>query len=170
MIRTILACVADLRTNIRLGIARPDEARLIAALSRQCIEQGLPPTWSESRVLHCMRNREAIVLVARDRRRLVGFAIMEFYDEHAHLSLLAVQPGYRRQGIGRSLMEWLEASARTAGIFSVRLELRAANDAARAFYERIGYVEAGQRRAYYAGREDALRMLRDLAAASAPRS
>lgn len=167
MIGTILVHVADLRTNIRLGIARPDEARLIAAMSRQCIEHGLPPTWSESRVLYCMRNREAVVLVARDRRRLVGFAIMEYYDEHAHLSLLAVQPGYRRQGIGRSLLEWLEATARTAGIFMVRLELRAANDAARAFYERLGYVHAGQQRAYYAGREDALRMLRDLAAAPA---
>jgi ribosomal-protein-alanine N-acetyltransferase len=168
MIGTILAHVADLRTNIRLGIARPDEARLIAALSRQCIEHGLPPTWSESRVLHCMRNRECVVLVARDRRRLVGFAIMEYYDEHAHLSLLAVQPGYRRQGIGRHLVEWLESSARTAGMFSVRLEMRAANDAARAFYERLGYIEAGQRKAYYAGREDALRMLRDLASTSAP--
>jgi ribosomal-protein-alanine N-acetyltransferase len=170
MFGTILAHVADLRTNIRLGIARPDEARLIAALSRQTIERGLPPTWSESRVLNCMRNRECVVLVARDRRRLVGFAVMEFYDEHAQLSLLAVQPGYRRQGIGRHMLEWLEASARTAGIFSVRLELRAANDAARKFYERLGYVQTGHKKAYYAGREDALRMLRDLAATSAPQA
>ena len=35
------------------------------------------------------------------------------------------------------------SSARTAGIFSIRLELRASNDAARYFYERLGYREAG---------------------------
>ena len=75
-----------------------------------------------------MRNRDCVVLAARDRRRLVGFAIMEFYDEHAHLSVFAVQPGYQRLGVGRALLDWLEASARTAGIFSVRLELRASND------------------------------------------
>jgi molybdenum cofactor biosynthesis protein B len=99
------------------------------------------------------------VLAARERRRLAGFAIMEFYDEHAHLSLLAVQPGYQRLGIGRQLIEWLESSARVAGTFTVRLELRASNDGARLFYERLGYREVGRRPAYYGGREDALRMV-----------
>jgi len=131
-------------------------------MSRQLIEQGLKASWTEARVEQCLRNRECIVLAARDRRRLVGFAIMEFYDVHAHLALLAVQPGYQRQGIGRQLIDWLEASARTAGIFSVRLELRATNDAARLFYERLGYREAGRKEAYYDGREDAVRMLHDL--------
>jgi ribosomal-protein-alanine acetyltransferase len=143
-------------------LAHADEAPSVARMSRQLIEQGLKASWTEARVEQCLRNRECIVLAARDRRRLVGFAIMEFYDVHAHLALLAVQPGYQRQGIGRQLIDWLEASARTAGIFSVRLELRATNDAARLFYERLGYREAGRKEAYYDGREDAVRMLHDL--------
>lgn len=113
-------------------------------------------------MLRAMRNRDCVVIAARDRRRIVGFAIMDFYDEHAHLNLLAVQPGYQKQGIGRQLLEWLEASARMAGTFRVQLELRAANDAARAFYAKLGYRECGRRVAYYNGREDALRMSRDL--------
>ncbi len=138
-------------------------------MSRHLIEHGLPWSWTEQRVVRCVRNRDCVVLAARDRRRLAGFAIMDFYDVHAHLSLLAVQPGYRRQGVGRQLVQWLEASARTAGTFTVQLELRASNDGARAFYERLGYRESGVRRAYYAGREDALRMTRDLTL-SAPTS
>jgi ribosomal-protein-alanine acetyltransferase len=157
-------------SNIRLGIARHDEAASIASMSRHLIENGLPWSWNEQRILHCMRNRECIVLSARDRRRLVGFAIMEFYDEHAHLSLFAVQPGYQRLGVGRQLIEWLEASARTAGTFSVHLELRASNDAARRFYERMGYREVGRKPAYYAGREDALRMLHNLAVSPSSRA
>jgi len=149
-------------TNIRLGLAGAEEASSIASMSRHLIESGLPWSWNEQRVRHCLRNRECIVLSARDRRRLVGFAIMEFYDEHAHLSLLAVQPGYQRLGIGRQLVEWLESSARTAGTFTVQLEVRAANDAARRFYERLGYREVGRKVAYYNGREDALRMMHDL--------
>jgi ribosomal-protein-alanine N-acetyltransferase len=151
-------------TNVRIGIARPDDAATIATMSRRLIEDGLPPSWTEPRVLRCVGNRECVVLAARDRRRLVAFAIMDFYDEHAHLSLLAVQPGYQKQGIGRQLMEWLESSARTAGIFHVQLELRATNDAARTFYEKLGYRGCGVRRAYYNGREDALRMSHDLSA------
>ncbi len=150
-------------SNIRLGLARYDEAASIASMSRHLIENGLPWSWDERRIVHCMRNRECVVLAARDRRRLVGFAIMEFYDEHAHLNLLAVQPGFQRLGIGRQLLEWLEASARTAGTFAVQLELRASNDGARRFYERLGYREVARKTAYYGGREDAVRMLHNLA-------
>lgn len=162
--------MAELRNNIRLGLAHGDDAAAIADLSRRCIEQGLPPTWGESRVTYCMRNPECVVLAARERRRFAGFAIMEYYDDYAHLNLLAVHPGYRRQGVGRAMLEWLESTARTAGIFSVRLELRASNDAALAFYERLGYMRAGRRSNYYAGREDALRMQRDLAVTAAPQA
>jgi ribosomal-protein-alanine acetyltransferase len=148
--------------NARIGLAHLEEAPAIASMSRDLIERGLPWSWNERRVERCIRNRDCVVLAARDRRQLVGFAIMDFYDEHAHLSLLAVRPGYQKQGIGRALLEWLEASARTAGIFVVNLELRASNDAARLFYERLGYRETGRRNAYYGGREDALRMSHDL--------
>jgi ribosomal-protein-alanine N-acetyltransferase len=90
-------------------LARAEDAASIARMSRQLVEHGLPWSWDEQRVGGCLRNRDCIVLAARDRRRLVGFAIMEFYDVHAHLSLLAVQLGHQRQGIGRQLIDWLEA-------------------------------------------------------------
>jgi ribosomal-protein-alanine acetyltransferase len=153
-------------TSIRLSLARWDDAPAIAEMSRCFIEQGLPWSWSESRVLHCIGDRECAVLVARDKRRVAGFAIMEFLDEHAHLNLLAVRPGYRRRGLGVRLVEWLESSARTAGLFLVRLELRASNDAAFGFYEKLGYTEVGRRRGYYSGREDAICMAHNLSLAS----
>ena len=143
-----------------------DDAPAIAEMSRRLIEHGLAWSWNEDRVERCLRNRDCVVLAARDRRRVVGFAIMEFYAIHAHLNLLAVQPGFRRQGVGRQLLEWLEASARTAGIFTVNLELRSTNDGARAFYEKLGFRSAGRKAAYYDGREDAVRMTHDLTVAS----
>jgi ribosomal-protein-alanine acetyltransferase len=143
-----------------------DDAPAIAEMSRRLIEHGLAWSWNEDRVERCLRNRDCVVLAARDRRRVVGFAIMEFYAIHAHLNLLAVQPGFRRQGVGRQLLEWLEASARTAGIFTVNLELRSTNDGARAFYEKLGFMSAGRKAAYYDGREDAVRMTHNLTVAS----
>ncbi|HEX7081374.1 MAG TPA: ribosomal protein S18-alanine N-acetyltransferase [Gammaproteobacteria bacterium] len=148
--------------NIRLGLARHDDAAAIAEMSRLLIEHGLPWSWTEARVARYIKHPECCVVVARDRGRIAGFAIMEFLDRDAHLSLLAVRPGYQMRGVGRRLLEWLESSARTAGIFLVRLELRAGNDAARTFYSKVGYREAGWRRAYYCGREDALLMTHDL--------
>jgi len=153
-------------TQVRLGLAHPDDAPTIAAMPRQLIEHGLAWSWNEERIERCLRNRDCVVLAARDRRRVIGFAIMEFYAIHAHLNLFAVQPGYHRQGIGRQLLEWLEASARTAGIFKVYLELRATNGGALAFYEKLGYRWVGRKPAYYDGREDAVRMVHDLAVTS----
>jgi len=148
--------------NPKISVASNADAASIARMSRVLIEHDLPWSWTEERVRNAIRHRETAVIVARDRRRLAGFAIMRFGDAHAHLHLLAVAPAYRGRGLGRGLVAWLEACARTAGIFEVGLELRLANDAARAFYESLGYAECGIARAYYAGREDARRMRRDL--------
>ncbi|MDX1562056.1 MAG: GNAT family N-acetyltransferase, partial [Gammaproteobacteria bacterium] len=103
-------------------------------MARILIENGLPWSWTEERVRRAIHHRDTAVIVARDRRRLAGFAIMQFGDAHAHLNLLAVAPAYRGIGLGRELVGWLESCARTAGIFDVRLELRVSNDQARGFY------------------------------------
>lgn len=153
---------------MKISVARPDDAYPIARMSRILIEHDLPWSWTEERVLAAIRHPETAVIVARDRRRLGGFAIMQFSDMHAHLNLLAVAPAYRGRGLGRDLVDWLEACARTAGIFDVRLELRAGNEPARAFYERLGFIETGSVPAYYAGREDACRMRHDLRAWANP--
>lgn len=148
--------------SIKISVARNADAAPIARMSRILIEHDLPWSWTENRVLSAVRHRETAVIVGRDRRRLAGFAIMRFADAHAHLHLLAVAPSYRGRGLGRQLVAWLEACARTAGIFDVYLELRSGNTAAKAFYTALGYSECGIARAYYSGREDAVRMRRDL--------
>ena len=47
-----------------------------------------------------------------------------------------------------------------AGISRIRLELRADNPAARAFYERLGFRATELRRGYYDERLDAINMVR----------
>jgi ribosomal-protein-alanine N-acetyltransferase len=65
-------------------------------------------------------------------------------------------------GIARQLLEWLEKCAVVAGIFSVALEVRADNQAAQLFYERLGYRVIRHLPGYYQGVEAAIRMMRDL--------
>jgi ribosomal-protein-alanine acetyltransferase len=156
--------------SIKISLAHLEDAGGIAEMSHLLIETGLPWSWTEARVRRSVRDPDTAVIVARDRRRMAGFAIMEFLDEHAHLNLLAVRAGYRKQGIGSALIRWLESSARTAGIFDIRLELRAQNHAAQSFYAKLGYAPAGKRAGYYAGLEDAVCMTRDLSAAREARS
>jgi [ribosomal protein S18]-alanine N-acetyltransferase len=145
-----------------LGLARSSDAREIAEMSRDLIEQGLTWSWTPARVQHFITGAESSVIVARRERHVAAFAIMHFGDDVAHLNLLAVAPEHRRQGLGSQLMDWLTTTAIEAGVFRINLEVRTQNDAARSFYERLGFAQLGVVQGYYQGREAALRMSRRL--------
>jgi ribosomal-protein-alanine N-acetyltransferase len=139
-------------------LAAETDALGIARMSRDLIETGLGWSWTATRVLRSIRDRETLVLVAREGSHIIGFAIMDFGEEAAHLALLAVDTSHRRRGIGRHLFDWLKESALTAGIAVVKLELRAGNVEAQHFYHCLGFAETGWTVGYYRRRETALRM------------
>ena len=153
---------------ITIRLAEPRDAQPIAVMSRDFIESGLGWKYDAARVMRAIRDRETVALVACDTKSsaINGFDIMEFGDERAHLVLLAVRPSQRRTGIGQSMLDWLLDSARCAGIASIHLELRAANEAARRFYRAMGFYETVLVPGYYRSgegrKEGALRMLRVL--------
>lgn len=150
--------------TVTLRLAKPEDAERIACMSRDLIEEGLDWSWIPDRVKNRIRARETLVLTARAADPLVGFAIMEFLEEDAHLALLAVSPRYQRCGIGHRLVRWLEKSAEVAGISVIHLEVRAGNLAAHAFYRSLGYREVGLLPRYYDAQEAAIRMMRQLRA------
>lgn len=146
--------------DITLRAAHPSEARAIASMSRLQVEYGLDWRWTPARVRKHIKDPDTMVLIASKEGVIAGFAIMRFGENHAHLFLLAVRPGCRRSGIGRSMMQWLEKSCRTAGIQSVRLEVRASNRAALRFYRSLGYRYVARIAGYYDRQEAAIVMAR----------
>jgi ribosomal-protein-alanine N-acetyltransferase len=148
--------------EVELRLASSGDVPRLAAMSRDLVELGLGWSWIPSRIARHVRAPESVVLVAQDGATIVAFAIMRFEIEDAHLDLLAVKPAYRRAGIGRKLIAWLEESALVAGISVIYLEVRDGNEVARAFYEKLGYRRIKHLPGYYGGREAAIRMARDL--------
>lgn len=142
--------------------ATASDAGAISSMSARLIEAGLPQSWTVWRVTNYIRNKNSVVLAARSGGLLAGFAIMNFKDSEAHLNLLAVEPDYQRNGIGRSLLRWLEETAVVAGTFLISLEVRADNDDALGFYSDLGYQETGLIPRYYDDRYDAALLARDL--------
>jgi ribosomal protein S18 acetylase RimI-like enzyme len=145
-----------------LCLARSEDADEIAVMSRDCIEDGLTWSWTPVRVRRAIMSRDSSAVVARRESRIAAFAIMYFGDDVAHLNLLAVSPGQRGQGLGRRLLQWLSATALESGVFRIDLELRASNEGARCFYERLGFQALNVVQGYYQGREPALRMSKRL--------
>ena len=146
-----------------LRLAKSADAYPVALMSRALVETGLGGwSWDPQRVTRSIQARDTVVLVAEIKNRLIGFAIMNFGDAQAHLSLLAVSLPYQRCGIGKGMLDWLEESALVAGITTINLELRVGNASSRDFYHALGYRETAYIPGYYRGVETALRMSRDI--------
>ncbi|MBI3562895.1 MAG: GNAT family N-acetyltransferase [Gammaproteobacteria bacterium] len=145
-----------------IRLANRRDIPYIAVLSRDSVEQGLGWSWTAARVGKSLQDESTNVVVASTATKLLGFGIMEYNLNDAHLVLLAVDPTVRRQGIGSRLMAWLELTCSTAGIGNIGLEARVINTRARTFYYRLGYHEINIIPRFYHGREDAVRMMKKL--------
>ena len=141
--------------TIRLALVR--DAPMIAEMSRDYVEHGLGWSWTAPRVVAAVSHQATNVAVM-EAPAIAGFGIMHYGDDSAHLALLAVRPNQQRRGLGTLLLDWLEKPARVAGIECIRLEARADNPNAIAFYRRQGFREAGRIAGYYRGTVDAVRL------------
>ena len=83
--------------------------------------------------------------------------------DEAHITNVAVRAQYRRRGLGRHLMQILEADAIQRDIRLLTLEVRRSNLAAQALYDQLGYTHVGARKRYYPDNaEDALIFTKEL--------
>ncbi len=141
-----------------VSLAAARDAAMIAEMSRDYIEYGLGWSWTPMRVLAAIQDRATNTAIVAERGEIAGFGIMHYGDETAHLSLLAVRPNLQQRGLGALLMAWLEKPALVAGIDSIRLEARADNPNALAFYRKQGFRENGRITGYYRDTVDAIRL------------
>lgn len=95
-------------------------------------------------------------LVAVSERVLVGYAVLDRWQDSNHLISIAVRPESRRRGIAGQLLSGLEDRARAG--WPLRLEVRRGNVAAIGFYLKHGFRETGVEPGYYRNGEDALLM------------
>jgi ribosomal protein S18 acetylase RimI-like enzyme len=85
---------------------------------------------------------------------LVGAVLVRLYDtpadpamvvrRRAHIEALIVDKNHRRAGVGTGLMSAATSWARDRGAEEVVLTVWSGNDAAEAFYQRLGYRRISQ--------------------------
>lgn len=91
-----------------------------------------------------------------------GMVLLRVVADEAEILTIAVRPEARRLGVGRILLEAGLLAAQTLGAGAMFLEVAPSNRAARALYQRLGFVAAGRRRGYYPNGDDALVLRRGL--------
>ncbi|HEY9660449.1 MAG TPA: ribosomal protein S18-alanine N-acetyltransferase [Allocoleopsis sp.] len=88
---------------------------------------------------------------------LLGLACVWAIADEAHITILAVHPDYRHQGLGQLLLQTLLTLAQRRSLKWATLEVRISNEAAIALYKKFGFESVGQRKRYYQDTgEDAL--------------
>ena len=115
--------------------------------------------WSRAGFVAEMKNELAHYLVMVDQGTIIGYAGMWLIVDEAHVTNVAIVPGYRGRKLGAKLMAALIEHAKEGGTLCMTLEVRASNLVAQGLYEKFGFVSRGIRRNYYSDtQEDALIM------------
>jgi ribosomal-protein-alanine N-acetyltransferase len=122
--------------------------------------RAFPTPWSLAMFVLELSKPSGVCLAATIGDELAGYLICSRYDDVWHLMNVAVDPSWRRRGVGTALLEQM---LERAGLGQDRytLEVRTSNLGAIELYERFGFTAAGTRRRYYQDTgEDAVIMWR----------
>lgn len=136
--------------------ARPEDERELLAMMRKLAEQEPgASSFNEAAARAAFHQLLAlpafgVVWLLCDSSRPVGYFVLtigfsfEFHGHDAFIDELYVAPDYRRRGLGRRAVEFLEKEARTRGVNALHLEVDRGNDPAAELYRRAGYRGHGR--------------------------
>ncbi len=109
--------------------------------------------------------RDNTCWVIEKDQQVAAFIIISAITGEIHILNLCVSRADQRSGYGQQLLRYVLQQAVQEKCLFAYLEVRRSNQAAIALYEKMDFVQIGERRGYYPavnGREDALIFAKDL--------
>jgi ribosomal protein S18 acetylase RimI-like enzyme len=151
-------------SHIRLRPFAAEDLPELVRLDARCF----PPqiSYSRAELQYFVRHPRSTTTVAESGGTVAGFCVVDWKLESGrklgHFITIDVVPEFRRNGLGRLLMQTGESLLGGMGCFAITLEVAANNRVAQAFYERLGYEQTGRSPGYYADGTNALVMRKAL--------
>lgn len=135
-----------------------EHVQQVAQLEKQCFSA----PWSFNSIQGELNNPLSLWVVAMEGEKLAGYVGSQSVLGEADMMNLAVDPAYRRRGIGKRLVSVLIDELRAKDVQCLTLEVRASNQSAIGLYEQLGFAQIGRRPNYYSNpKEDALILRKD---------
>jgi ribosomal-protein-alanine N-acetyltransferase len=126
--------------------AEPRDAEDIARLHAQGFYRG----WPREDFAAYITGKETPIYVACDKhRKIAGFLMLRIIGDEAELITVAVDPRWRKKGVGAALMRAMFDDLRMTPARRLFLEVAADNPAALKLYERMGFKKISERQGYY---------------------
>lgn len=112
----------------------------VVALWEAC---GLIRRWNDPRkdIARKLEVQPELFLVAEEAGGVIGTAMVGYDGHRGWVNYLAVDPGHRREGLGRQLMVRAEELLLERGCPKLNLQVRAGNEAVLEFYAALGYAD-----------------------------
>lgn len=115
--------------------------------------------WIEEDFLRCLRTRQCIGMVAEQGERVIGFMIYDLLQYRLHILNFAVDPAFRRQGVGAQMIDKLKSKLSSHRRTRLTLKVRETNLEAQLFFRSQGFQAVNVLRGFYEDSdEDAYRM------------
>lgn len=117
--------------------------------------------WSyEAFVREATENQAARYTVLLEDGVPVAYAGVWFVMDEGHITNVAVDKAHRSKGYGEMVLKALIQLAADSGMAHMELEVRRSNTVAQNLYHKLGFIDVGYRKRYYAdNNEDALLMV-----------
>lgn len=149
--------------GLHIEPAETRDAETIAKLHAQGFHTG----WPREDFASYIMGRDTPVYVACDaKRKIAGFAMLRLAADEAELITIAVDPRWRKKGVGRALMNAMLDDLTMTASRKLFLEVAADNPAALKLYAAHGFAKISERQGYYARADGrpatAIVMARDL--------
>lgn len=117
----------------------------VALLEREIFSDA----WSAAAFYESLENPNAILLLTENGGEILGYCCMYTVFDEGEIVNVAVNPKYRRQGIGEQMLKLLFENFTPRQVVNFYLEVRAHNEAAKHLYEKFGFGMIGVRRNFY---------------------
>lgn len=109
--------------------------------------------WNAQLFSDCIKvGYECWVLV--EDKVVIGFGVLSYGANEAHILNLAIIPAKQRHGFGQKMLQHLLDIAKIHGAEEIFLEVRPSNTAALELYKKYNFVEIGIRKEYYPATDD----------------
>jgi len=105
--------------------------------------------WTAKSIEDTYNQPQAFIVTAELDGKVAGYCIVYFVLDEGEIARIAVDNCFRRQGVGRKLLEQVERTCKEKGIIRLMLDVRESNESARAFYKSMGFEVDGVRKNFY---------------------
>ncbi len=114
--------------------------------------------WSASILKSELEKNNSLYFVAKIGKEIVGFAGITINIDFNELMNIVVRKDFRKQGIGKLLLEKIIEESNEMKKQYIYLEVNEKNENAINLYKSFQFVEVGRRKKYYDGKNDAILM------------